>query len=688
MAVHSKADLDVPPRVLESNDFQNNSDNNNKVHKEQQQQQQAVATSNFDANYIATMGKDNQSIAIRVDSRKRARDLLRRLEGRTESGGILGNLIRLQNTMAGGGGGTQETKKPIKRPLPAAKALAIEGHRSWTSLSGMLRPFTRSKSTDKLHTLHSQGTTTTKQSDQERPVGSPNVLSGAAGADGLPRSFSSARVSALMMTPGALAKNGVIPPPSTHGSLMRSDKRFSSGYFDYYGSPTASPLQSPSLTANHQGSAETTPLLSEEQAELVDRIAGILEKQDFLMHLARAWHAFGSPVHRMEANLLEVSRYLDIDACFFTVPGLTLISFGDPDTHSSETHIVRASDGYDMYRLERANRISRDLRKGRMTVHESLRAIEALLAAPCVYDWYIRVGICFIQSFFVSMTLFYGSWKEALVSGGLGLVVGASELLGERYLMLGYLLNVLPPLVVALVTALLSNWVCFAAVPMAATINLLPGLGLVLSMVELSSGNVICGAVRLVSATMTSFMIGWGTIVGHNLGMAAVGREQSTEIASFSSCAATPMSMWWWFLFVPLSTMGFSIWFRVHWRQWPATIVATALGLVIQSFCDRVHVMRPISPGIASFAVGVFGNLYGRLFHCTTNAAFVFVGIMQLVPGSTGVRGFISLLSEDSSASSLTMTMLSTAISIAVGLLLSNGALYYSELKRFKLGTL
>ncbi|KAI8319550.1 DUF1212-domain-containing protein, partial [Martensiomyces pterosporus] len=411
------------------------------------------------------------------------------------------------------------------------------------------------------------------------------------------------------------------------------------------------------------------------RAELINKIALILEKQDFLMHLARAWHAFGSPVHRMEANLLEVAKYLNIDACFFTVPGLTLVSFGDPDTHSSETHIVRASDGYDMHRLEQANNISRRLRKGKATVHESIRDIERLLAEPPLYPWYFSVPVFFVQSFFVSMTLFHGTWREAALSGAMGLIVGALEILSTDYLTLGYLLNVLSALIVALVTALLSDHVCFAAVPMSAIINLLPGLSLALAMLELSSSNVICGAVRLVSAMMTSFMLGWGTIVGHSLGMAALGRDQNNPgFASYAECQGMPL--WWWFLFVPLSTIGFSVWFKVHWRQWPAMIGAAAIGLVIQTFCDRVKVMTPISAGIASFAVGVFSNIWGRVTHRATNADIMFVGIIQLVPGSTGVRSFIYLLSEESSASSLTMSMLSTSISIAVGLLLSNGALY------------
>ncbi|KAJ2886684.1 pheromone-regulated protein prm10 [Coemansia aciculifera] len=597
--------------------------------------------------------------------------------------------------MASGDKRAEAVDARCKKPAPAH----LPRNQSWTALPNMLRTF-RSTAPSAPSAIPTEATenerrfssgATTPASAQARSYQNlrTSILSGhtahtapgtpklSAVTTHLPRSISSARISALMMTPEALAKNGIIPPPSTQSSL-RLDEKFSAGYFALDRSPGHTPLLD-------RSDESPQPDTEDRRAELVNKIADILERQDFLMHLARAWHAFGSPVHRMETNLMEVARYLGIDACFFTVPGLTLISFGDPDTHSSETHIVRASEGYDMHRLEQVNQISRQVRKGRGSVHESIRKIEALLAATPQYSWYVRVLICFAQSFCVSATLFQGSWYESLLAGALGLMVGAVEILGAEHPTLGYLLNVIPPMIVSIVTTLLSDRVCFAAVPMAATINLLPGLSLAMSMLELSSSNIICGAVRLISATMTSFVIGWSISVGRSLGMAARGWTEKTEgFSSYSSCNG--LSMWWWFLFVPLGSVGFSIWFKVHWRRWPATIVAAAIGLVIQTYCDRIHVLRPISAGIGSFAVGVFSAVYGRVLCSASSADIVFVGIIQLVPGSTGVRSFVSLLSEELSASSLTMSMLSTSISIAVGLLLSNGVMY-SEHRRFKLGS-
>ncbi|KAJ2804814.1 pheromone-regulated protein prm10 [Coemansia guatemalensis] len=678
--------------------------------------QDQPARSNFDANYLAALGKDKDSIAIHVDNRKRARSMLRRLTGRPSAsgnGGILGNLIRLHGVVSGNnanqadeGGIRRQTRR--RHENREAGSLGSSGGRATLGISSgrplmpdFIRNFRHPRSThpkDSHQQMRSVSTAvpalTSRSSETLLPISSvhhhirrsfstadvpvahiersPDSWSESTGT----KSVSSARRNAMMMTSEAFAKNGIIPPPSTQGTL-RMGRNTASGYFEVASpdnSSASSPLHHPAISPTY-----------DESAELVDRIAEILEKQDFLMHLTRAWHAFGSPIHRMEFSLMEVARYLDIEAYFFTVPGMTLISFGDPDTHSSETHIVRASNGYDMYRLEQANRIAWRLRKGEASVDESIRDIESLMAAPPIFCWYLRMLFWFVQSFSVSITLFHGSWQEAAIAGTMGMMVSMFELLSSNYLTIGYLLNVIPPTIVALVAALLSDHICFSAVPMAATINFLPGMGLGLAMLELSSSNLICGAVRLVSATMSSFMIGWGTIVGYNLGMAMLGKE-GQNAGSLSNAECEGLSMLWWILFVPLSAIGFGVWFKVHWSKWPAIVFATAGGLVIQTFCDRVAVMTPISSGIASFAIGMFSNVYGHLTHSTSNASIVFVGIAQLVPGSTGVKSFISFLSSDSSASSLTMSMLSTSISIAVGLLLSNGAMY-SEIKRFRLGS-
>ncbi|KAJ1936226.1 hypothetical protein GGF37_005694, partial [Kickxella alabastrina] len=230
----------VTPRMLEGPVAESADPGVEKGH-----QNPAVATSNFDANYLAAMGKDNNSISIRVDGRTRAKNLLRRLEGRSEAGGILSNLIRLQSIMTGSqqnntNSSSSGTVKPRGNKRPATTESPPSVHKSWATLPNMLRSFTQNSG------LRSSGSDISSSEQNGEATGHSGILGkppagggrsspGIGSGHGLPKSYSSARVSALMMTPEALAKNGIIPPPSTQSSLMRSDNRFSAGYFELGG---------------------------------------------------------------------------------------------------------------------------------------------------------------------------------------------------------------------------------------------------------------------------------------------------------------------------------------------------------------------------------------------------------------------------------------------------------------------
>ncbi|KAJ2740315.1 hypothetical protein GGI20_005875, partial [Coemansia sp. BCRC 34301] len=142
------------------------------------------------------------------DTKARASKLLRRMEegesrrGRSEAGpssrgGVLGNLLRLHSIAS--------TSQAEKQPSAPASA-HMSRNQSWTALPSMLRTFRHAA----------------------EPVAEERRFSSGASTPASLRAMSSARMSALMMTPEALAKNGIIPPPSTQSSL-RLDEKFSSG---------------------------------------------------------------------------------------------------------------------------------------------------------------------------------------------------------------------------------------------------------------------------------------------------------------------------------------------------------------------------------------------------------------------------------------------------------------------------
>ena len=56
-----------------------------------------------------------------------------------------------------------------------------------------------------------------------------------------------------------------------------------------------------------------------------------------VLKLAKALMSFGSPSHRIEAQLAATSKVLGINAKFVHIPSVTMVGFGDRDTRTSDT---------------------------------------------------------------------------------------------------------------------------------------------------------------------------------------------------------------------------------------------------------------------------------------------------------------------------------------------------------------
>jgi uncharacterized membrane protein YjjP (DUF1212 family) len=85
--------------------------------------------------------------------------------------------------------------------------------------------------------------------------------------------------------------------------------------------------------------------------QIIQHVAAILARQQFILKLARAFMMFGSPSHRLEAQLQATARVLEINCQAVYLPGTCLISFGDDATHTSETKFLKQSTGLDLGKL-------------------------------------------------------------------------------------------------------------------------------------------------------------------------------------------------------------------------------------------------------------------------------------------------------------------------------------------------
>ncbi|KAI8323575.1 DUF1212-domain-containing protein [Martensiomyces pterosporus] len=432
-----------------------------------------------------------------------------------------------------------------------------------------------------------------------------------------------------------------------------------------------------------------------EKQKILAQLADIFDRQNFLLVVSRALMAFGAPLHRLEANLVAIALHLDVEASVAVLPGVILISFGDKDTRSSETHVVRIAAGYDMHRLERTNRVVRRVLKNRISVGQGVKNLEKTLATPPLFPWWAMLTDYVVCSFFICPLFWGGGWSDAGVSAMLGLIVGLLQLLAGRFANYANLFEVSSAFIVSFIAALLQDYICFGIVSFAGVAMLLPGLALTLSIIEMASRNMITGTVRFIYAMCQCFMLGYGISVGSTLGTRVLGRSTTVDLVDQQMSTSTGLgncghglSDFWWFLFLPILSLSFNMCISAHWRQWPTMLVAGCLAFTVSYFSGKSEAIAPIAPAIAAFAMGLFANIMASFSNHRSAIEPILGGIQLLVPGSLGLRTVLAFISSSGNSSgSFLYDMFSTSLSIAVGLFLSGMVVFPNRKKRVGLLT-
>ncbi|KAI9228889.1 MAG: hypothetical protein DHS80DRAFT_14855 [Piptocephalis tieghemiana] len=402
-----------------------------------------------------------------------------------------------------------------------------------------------------------------------------------------------------------------------------------------------------------------------EQLKVAAAIADILNKQDYLILLSKAMVMYGAPIHRLDANLSASASVLNIEASFTSLPGLLIISFGDADTHTSETKILRVPAGYGLARLNTADRLSKAVKNGELDLEEATASLEELVHAKGGYYPRWVDLLSWVVSSFCSTTLaFQGTWVDAGVAAMLGLGVGSMSWLAAKLNAYSDLFEITAAVVVSFIAAAMRHHICYQVVTLSAVVLLLPGLALTTSVMELASRNMVSGAVRMFHAIVMAFILGFGLSLGTTF-WRFFDPFDMTELTV--GCAPGP-SPWYILLNFPFLAWAFVTQLQGSFRQMPVAFAVSALGFACSYFTGRWLDSPTASPTLAAFVIGVAGNLYARF---TGELAIVPVlpAILLLVPGSMGVRGTLAFLSKESSqGTAFAGQMVLVALGITVGL--------------------
>jgi uncharacterized membrane protein YjjP (DUF1212 family) len=103
------------------------------------------------------------------------------------------------------------------------------------------------------------------------------------------------------------------------------------------------------------------------------------------------------------------------------LPGLMMLTFGDAETHTSETKLIKCARGLDVAKLERVNHISHMVARGKMAVPEALDMLEEVRISPPTWSTYWVLAAYVVSAATVASLFFGGSWTDFWVSGIFGL---------------------------------------------------------------------------------------------------------------------------------------------------------------------------------------------------------------------------------------------------------------------------
>jgi hypothetical protein len=100
-------------------------------------------------------------------------------------------------------------------------------------------------------------------------------------------------------------------------------------------------------------------------------ISSLISRQTFILKLARAMMMFGSPTHRLQAQMQSTARVLEISLSCMYLPDMMLIAFDDDVTSTSSVKLIRQSSALDLGKVQDAYKIywsvcvhSRDRQEG------------------------------------------------------------------------------------------------------------------------------------------------------------------------------------------------------------------------------------------------------------------------------------------------------------------------------------
>ncbi len=383
----------------------------------------------------------------------------------------------------------------------------------------------------------------------------------------------------------------------------------------------------------------------------------------FLIQVGTLLHRYGTPSHRLERVMSQVSRSQGVEGVFLYTPTALVISMTDEQGES--TYLRRVDSGsVDVDKLIQFDETLERLEAGKLSVSDASEQFARIAAAPAPYPSGLTVLACSVSCAAVAV-LFRGALNDVLAAASLGLIVAILETLHAKWAWEQGFLEPIAGFVAAVGALAIDSFIVpidDRLVTLAALIVMIPGLRITVALTELALGHLSAGVARLAGAGVSLLTITVGVALGWRL---------AASWRILPDLNSTELPAWSQWLAIGIAPIAFSIVFRARWPLWPTIVTVSVAGYLASRFAGGALGVE-VGAFVGALVVGVGSNLYAKLRNRPALVPLT-PGILILVPGSLGYQSLTALLDRETIAGvDFAFGMLMVAISLVGGIVTAN----------------
>lgn len=396
---------------------------------------------------------------------------------------------------------------------------------------------------------------------------------------------------------------------------------------------------------------------------------------ELVTELGDALNRSSYPTPQARDVLVDISHSYNED---ITVEVFPTLVFG-LNRKNRELSVAQTGSAFRFDQMVKTQNLIQKLKKATIKPPVALAELREISASPAPWPAWIRVLGYALQALGFAQLLRMGL-AATLFSTALGIVVGTLMLWSSVKGTLAALMPVLMTFVSALIIGIAATAgdsadpVRTAAVPV---LILIPGAALTCALIELTGGDMIAGASRLIYACFILISMAFGFAVAVSLAQVPADTLQDLP---------TSQSPWYWaWLAVPIFSIGNIMYFCTPKKLW-FFIVVVALSTYSVFQLLQLILEPAFASGLAAGFALILAMALNRESRAGPSTLVLFLpAFWLLVPGSMGFVAISGVIIDNPSLSDLGTQAVLSLMSIAVGIMMASMAAPYFSSNRKKL---